>query len=131
MSGTNNIENDVAISMQAALDAINKVGMRKCGTDEMETAGECLRAVKALPPVTTESKTDELVEIGMLDPGTTIEVSNIQMEILDNAYEDEGGVLCLAKDIRFERPFGVSPLFLVRKDISVKAITESEGDDNE
>lgn len=52
---------------------------------------------------------EELVEIQNIIPGTTIEVGGIQMEILDPAYPavevDELGVLCLAKDILFEKAF--------------------------
>ena len=52
---------------------------------------------------------EELVEIQNIIPGTTIEVGGIKMEILDSAYpaveSDELGVLCLAKDILFEKAF--------------------------
>ena len=53
-------------------------------------------------------KTYDLVEIGALNPGTTIEVGGIQMEILDSAYPaDSGsfGVFCLVKDVLFQRAF--------------------------
>ena len=51
---------------------------------------------------------DDLVEIGEIIPGTTIEVGGIQMEILDITYPStngEKGILCLAKDILFEKAF--------------------------
>jgi len=43
---------DDAISRQAMLDAINRIGLRKCSTNEIQAVDECLRAVEALPPVT-------------------------------------------------------------------------------
>ena len=51
---------------------------------------------------------DDLVEIGEIIPGTTIEVGGIEMEILDIAYSSasgESGILCLAKDVLFEKAF--------------------------
>lgn len=52
---------------------------------------------------------DDLVEIQNIIPGTTIEAGGIKMEILDCAYASadgkELGVLCLAKDILFEKAF--------------------------
>lgn len=56
-----------------------------------------------------EDKIDDLVEIGTLEAGTTIEVGGIQMEILNNmsyiAKGNEIGVFCLAKDILFNKAF--------------------------
>lgn len=55
-----------------------------------------------------EDETDNLVEIGSLEAGTTIEVGNIQMEILDTSYKGkdcEIGVFCLAKDVLFNKTF--------------------------
>ena len=57
----------------------------------------------------TNDVEEELTEIQNIIPGTTIEASGIKMEILDPAYPavevDELGVLCLAKDILFEKAF--------------------------
>lgn len=51
----------------------------------------------------------DLVEIGEIVEGTTVEVGGIQMEILDISYraagEYEPGVLSLAKDILFKKAF--------------------------
>lgn len=55
-----------------------------------------------------EDDEDDLVEIGDLKPGTTIEVGGIQMEILDDCFpssETAEGVFCLAKDILFKKAF--------------------------
>ena len=55
-----------------------------------------------------EDDKDDLVEIGDLKPGTTIEVGGIQMEILDDCFpssETAEGVFCLAKDILFKKAF--------------------------
>ena len=46
-----------AISRQAAIDAIHRVGMCKCSTDEIQVADECSRAVGGLPPVNPQPKT--------------------------------------------------------------------------
>lgn len=51
-----------AISRQAVLDAIGRVGMCKCSTNEIEAVSECTRAVKALPPVTAEPKTGHWIK---------------------------------------------------------------------
>ena len=52
---------------------------------------------------------DNLMEIQNIVPGTTIEAGGIKMEVLDCAYasanEKEIGVLCLAKDILFQKKF--------------------------
>ena len=53
---------DDAISRQAVLDAIGRVGICKCSTNEIEAVSECTRAVKALPPVTAEPKTGHWIE---------------------------------------------------------------------
>ena len=53
---------DDAISRQAVLDAIGRVGMCKCSTNEIEAVSECTRAVKALPPVTAEPKTGHWIK---------------------------------------------------------------------
>lgn len=45
------------ISRQAMLDAISRIGLCKCGTNEVQAVVECLRAVEALPPVTPRPKT--------------------------------------------------------------------------
>ena len=45
------------ISRQAVLDNISRIGLRKCGTNEIEAVYECLRAVEALPPVTPKGIT--------------------------------------------------------------------------
>lgn len=56
-------------------------------------------------------ETDNFVEIGTLEAGTTIEVGGIQMEILDtplimkNGNELSVAAFCLAKDILFEKAF--------------------------
>ena len=58
-----------------------------------------------------KDETDNLVEIGTLEPGTTIEVSGIQMEIFNkpltmkNGNELSVAAFCLAKDILFEKAF--------------------------
>ena len=52
-----------AISRQAVLDAIGRVGMCKCSTNEIEAVSECTRAVKALPLVTAEPKTGRWIKI--------------------------------------------------------------------
>lgn len=52
---------------------------------------------------------EDLVEISEIVEGTTVEVGVIRMEILDISYraagEYESGVLCLAKDILFNKAF--------------------------
>ena len=53
---------DDAISRQAVLDAIGRVGMCKCSTNEIEAVSECTRAVKALPLVTAEPKTGRWIK---------------------------------------------------------------------
>lgn len=57
----------------------------------------------------SDDENDNLVEIRTLGAGTTIEVSGIRMEILDNTYigeECELGVFCLAKYILLvKKPF--------------------------
>lgn len=45
------------ISRQAAIDAIRRIGMCKCSTNEIEAIDECRRAVEAIPPATAEPKT--------------------------------------------------------------------------
>ena len=60
---------DDAISRQAVLDAIGRVGICKCSTNEIEAVSECTRAVKALPPVTAEPKTGHWI-YGEDTPGT-------------------------------------------------------------
>lgn len=56
-------------------------------------------------------ETDNLVEIGTLEAGTTVEVGGIQMEILDKTLTTKNGnelsvaAFCLAKDILFEKAF--------------------------
>lgn len=40
-----------AISRQAAIDAIRRIRMCKCSTNEVEAVAECLRVVEALPSV--------------------------------------------------------------------------------
>lgn len=45
---------DDTISRQAVIDAISRVRMCKCNTNEIEAVDECLRTVKALPPVTPQ-----------------------------------------------------------------------------
>ena len=44
------------ISRREAVDAIHGVGMCKCSTNEIEAVDDCLRVVKALPPVTPQQK---------------------------------------------------------------------------
>lgn len=57
------------------------------------------------------SQWNETDYISIMDiiPGTTIELGGIKMEIIDCAYHsadgEDLGVLCLAKDILFEKPF--------------------------
>lgn len=46
-----------SISRQAVLDAISRIGLRKCSTNEVQAVAECLRAVEALPLVTPQPKT--------------------------------------------------------------------------
>lgn len=49
------IECDDAISRQSVLDAISRIGLCKCSTNEIQTVDECRRAVEVLPPVTQKS----------------------------------------------------------------------------
>lgn len=59
-------------------------------------------------PCIIHDENDNLVEIMSLEAGTTIEVSGILMEILDNVYlgnKCEIGVFCLAKNILCKKPF--------------------------
>ena len=57
----------------------------------------------------SDNPEDDLVEVQNIVPGTTIEVGGMQMEILDIAYpaanEHEPGILCLAKNILFDKAF--------------------------
>ena len=56
-----------AISRQAVLDAISKIGTFKSGVKEVQAVAECLRAVEALPPVTAKPKTGHWIEEDMFD----------------------------------------------------------------
>ena len=74
---------DYIIALGADLYSIKEVGMKQQGEDG-------------------------LVEVGEIVPGTTIEVGGVQMEILDIAYpgaNGESGILCLAKDVLFQKEF--------------------------
>ena len=51
-----------AISRQAVHDAIRKIGLCKCSTNEIEAVDECLRVVKALPSVTSKQRTGHWIE---------------------------------------------------------------------
>ena len=46
---------DDVVSRQSVLNAISKIGLCKCSTNEVQAVDECLRAVEALPPVTQKS----------------------------------------------------------------------------
>lgn len=53
-----------AISREAVLEAVSKIGLCKCNTNEIEAVDECLRVVKALPPVTPQPKTGRWISFG-------------------------------------------------------------------
>ena len=46
---------DDAISRQAVFDAISRIGLCKCSTNEVQAVDECLKAVEAALPVTQKS----------------------------------------------------------------------------
>lgn len=50
-----------AISRQAAIDAISRIGLCKCSTKEVQAVDECLRSVENLPSISTE-KTGHWIE---------------------------------------------------------------------
>lgn len=54
-----------AISRQAALNAISRIGLCKCSTNEIQAIDECLRATEALSPVTPQPKTGHWIKYGI------------------------------------------------------------------
>lgn len=52
---------DITTFKEDVLDAISRIGLYKCSTNEVQAVAECLRAVEALPPVTPQPKTAQWI----------------------------------------------------------------------
>lgn len=55
-----------AISREDVLDAISRIGLHKSDTKEVQAVAECLRAVEALMPAASQSKTGHWIECDIL-----------------------------------------------------------------
>ena len=64
-----------AISRQAVLDAISRVGMCKCSTNEIEAVDDCSRVVEVLPSVTPAEKVGRWIEKDGYDGDTYYDCS--------------------------------------------------------